>query len=97
MVKELGACSKIAQKKIVINAKKTTAIIRSLIIRVYFGILINSNIMNKINAKIMMMFGPDMPKASKLKRLYFPSLILATGSFKIQAKPSTEEIAIKVN
>ena len=42
--------------------------------------------MNKINAKIMMMFGPDIPKASKLKRLYFPSLILATGSFKIQAK-----------
>ena len=50
MVNELGACSKIAQKKMVIKAKKITASIRSRVIRSYFGIRIANNTTNSPKA-----------------------------------------------
>ena len=69
MVNELGACSKIAQKKIVINAKKITAIIRSRVILSYLGILITNSNMKITSAERIARLDPSIPNKLKSNKL----------------------------
>ena len=69
MVNELGACSKIAQKKIVIKAKNITAIIRSRVILSYLGILINNSSKKIPRAERIARLDPSIPNKLKLNKL----------------------------
>ena len=49
---------------------------------------------NNTKAVIIATLDPEAPKTSKLNKLYDPSEILDTGSFKIHARPKTDAITI---
>ena len=80
-----------------INAKKITANILSLVILSYLGTLIINNEINRTNALIIAKLEPSIPKTLKLKRLYTPSDILETGSLIIQESPNIPATAIKTS
>ena len=94
MVNELGDCSKIAQKKIVMKAKKITANILSLVTLSYLGILMINNKINNANANNIIHVGPSRSNKVKSKRLYVPPEIFETGSFKIHANPNMDAMKI---
>ena len=69
MVNELGDCSKIAQKKIVIKAKNITANIRSRVILSYLGIRMTSNSTNRLKAVRIATLEPSIPNILKSNKL----------------------------